>query len=475
MVRTKLRVCLLTILGFMLLACGCTSAQQPLPVYEEQAENKPESTAGPVAETVSENTEPEPAAEPEPDPLPATVLIHGTEYDQNTSYLDLSDCDPQEIPEIAEIIRDMPSLETIRLMTEEGVSKLALSDVALLTDAVPDAEFIYSFDLYEKRISLSDNEVRFKDIEIGNDGEENIRLALSVLNRCERFVLDGCGMDDEVVAQIDEDFPDTRVVWRIYVGNKSALTDDPIIRMTHGITDAMTGPLKYCTDVVYMDLGHDEGISDISFVANMPRLECLILSSAGVSNLSPLKNCTALTWLELVNCVKLKDISPVAGIDSIKYLNISDSGVRDISPVMDMDLDRFSCIGNKISKETIEEFKETHPDCMYAFTGSPWGYAWRYDDYGYHFFSYYARMREVFRYEERSPGGYVFPEDEEPEEEPEEDEAEEDEAEEDETEAVDPEAEAPADEAPEAATPEDDPETSAPVEEPEAAALEEEP
>lgn len=284
-------------------------------------------------------------------------------------------------------------------------------------ETVPDTEtvvqFIYSFDLFDKRIFLSDNEIKYKDTEIGNEGEESIRQALAALNKCTRFVLDECGIDDEIMARINEDYPDIKVVWRVHVGNKTALTNDLIIRMPHGITDAMTEPLKYCTDVVYMDLGHDEGISDISFVANMPALECLILSSAGVSDLSPLKNCRALTWLELVNCVKLKDISLVAGIDSIKYLNISDSGVRDISPVMDMKLDRFSCIGNGISKEIIEEYKEMHPDCMCAFSGSPWGYAWRYDDYGYHFFSYYARMREVFRYEERSPGGYVFPEDEE--------------------------------------------------------------
>ncbi len=406
----------MTILGFMLLACGCTSTQQPLPVYEEQAETESENDIEPADETVSENAEPEPTVEPEP--VPTTVLIHGTEYDRNISYLDLSDCAPEEIPEIAEIIRDMPALETIRLMTDEGGSQLALEDVALLTAAAPDADYIYNFDLYEKTISLSDNEVKYKDIDIGNEGEESIRRALSVLNKCERFVLDECGIDDEIMAGINEDYPDIKVVWRIHVGNKTALTDDPIIRMTHGITDDMTGPLKYCRDVVYMDLGHDEGISDISFVANMPKLECLILSSAGVTDLSPLKNCGALTWLELVNCVKLKDISPIAGMDSIKYLNISDSGVRDISSIMDMQLDRFSCIGNGISNEVSEEYIEKHPDCMVAFKGNPWGYAWRYDDYGYHFFSYYARMREVFRYEERSPGGYVFPEDEEPEEEP---------------------------------------------------------
>lgn len=412
--KAKQVLLLISILIFTLYSGGCTSTQQPAEVNDEQIEETvPETEA--VTETVSENTQPEPTEEPEP--VPAIVMIHGTEYDRDITYLDLSDCAPEEIPEIADIICDMPDLETIRLMTDEEESQLALADVALLTAAAPEAQFIYSFDLYDKRISLSDNEIKYKDIEIGNEGEENIRQALSVLNKCSLFVLDECGIDDEVMAGINEDYPDIKVVWRVHVGNKTALTDDPIIRMTHGITDDMTGPLKYCTDVVYMDLGHDEGISDISFVANMPALECLILSSSTVSDLTPLQNCPKLTWLELVYCQKIKDLTPIAGIDSIKYLNISNTGVRDISPIADMKLDRLSCIDNGISKEVSEEYIEKHPDCMVAFSGNPWGYAWRYDDYGYHFFSYYARMREVFRYEERSPGGYKFPEDVEPEEE----------------------------------------------------------
>ncbi len=348
------------------------------------------------------------------DPVPSTVNIHGVEYDRNETFLDLSDCTPEEIPEIAELIRDMPKLEKINLMDEEDSSLLGLSDVKLLTQAAPDAEFIYRFDLFGRSVSLSANVVRYRKKDIGNEGEESIRQALSVLNKCSCFVLDDCGIDDDVMAGINDDFPDIKVVWRVHVGNKSALTDDTVIRMTHGIDDTMTGPLKYCTEAVYVDLGHDRGISDISFLSNMPHLECLILSSSTVKDLSPLKKCHALTWLELVYCDKVTDISDIAGINSIKYLNISFTKVHDISPLMDMKLDRLCCIGNGISKETIEEYEEKNPDCMTSFSGTPWGYAWRYDDYGYHFFSYYARMREVFRYETTSPGGFKFPEYEEP-------------------------------------------------------------
>ena len=401
---------------------GC-SAQQTASVNEadpaeEAAVTEPAETEEENADVSAQEPEEEEVEEPEEEPLPATVMILGTEYDRGTTSLDLSGCTPEDVPEIAGIICDMPKLKTIGLMDEEDTSLLSPADVSLLKEAAPDAEIIYSFDLFDQRISVSDNAVKYKNAEIGNEGEESIRDALSILNDGTYFVLDDCGIDDEVMAGIRDDFPAIKVVWRVHVGNKSALTDDTVIRMTHGIDDSMTGPLQYCTDVVYMDLGHDSGITEISFVSNMHDLECLVLSSASVSDLTPLQNCTALTWLELVYCGRLDDISPIAGMDSIKYLNISFTGIRDISPIEDMEFDRFNCIGNRIPEETIEEYKEAHPDCIAVFSGTPWGYGWRYDDHGYTFFSYYKRMREVFRYEERSPGGFKFPEDEEPEEQP---------------------------------------------------------
>ncbi|MBP5471112.1 MAG: hypothetical protein J6Y12_00410, partial [Lachnospiraceae bacterium] len=186
---------------------------------------------------------------------------------------------------------------------------------------------------------------------------------------------------------------------------------DQVIRMTHGINDSMTGPLKYCNEVIYMDLGHDSGITDISFIENMPDLECLILSDAQFTDLTPVTNCSNLTWLELVSCYHLQNLSVIADMDSIKFLNISYTRTSDISGIMDMDLDRFSCIGNPLSREAFDEYAEAHPDCICVYSGNPYGYGWRYDDYGYHFFSYYARMREVFRYTQGCPGGFKMPED----------------------------------------------------------------
>ena len=47
---------------------------------------------------------------------------------------------------------------------------------------------------------------------------------------------------------------------------------------------------------------------------------------------------------------------------------------------------------------------ESHPDCWTTYTGSkqPYGKGWRYDDGGYTYFEYYAKMREIFDYDSRA-------------------------------------------------------------------------
>ena len=271
------------------------------------SQSNPQSSPENAATVTSSDPVQTPESSPEPEEtLPQTVEILGKEYDLSENYLDLSDMHPEDIAEISAKMAELPDLAEVNLIPEEGDALLTLPAVCVLKEALPDVHFIYEFDLYVQHLTTEDTEVSFVKAEIGNEGEETIRQALTVLDKCEYFLLDDCGIDDEVMAGIREDFPDTKVVWRIHVGWKSALTDDQVIRMTHGINDSMTGPLKYCNEVIYMDLGHDAGITDISFIENMPDLECLILSDALFTDLTPLTNCSKLTWLELVSCFKIQ-------------------------------------------------------------------------------------------------------------------------------------------------------------------------
>ena len=336
--------------------------------------------------------------------LSYTVELLGESYDADTQELDLSGMKSAQVSEAIPKLGLLTGLQDVTLS-----SGLSLEEVARLQDANPGATFHYTFGLFGKTLSTTDEEVVYKNQNIGNEGEEEIRRALAVLDNCKRFVLDNCKLDNEVLAKIREDFRGgPKVIWRVYFGvdgRYNTLTDDDTIRAVYNVTDKTCGPMKYLEDVKYMDLGHNEYLSDFSFVGYMPQLEVLIASGSLISDLSGFENCKNLTWLELASCSKLKDISPLAGCENLKYLNLSSTSVSDLMPLDGLPLERFVCLRPKASKEEQEIFISIHPKdtCITVFYGysNPYGYGWRYDDNGKTMFWYYKDViRKVFNYDQ---------------------------------------------------------------------------
>lgn len=333
-----------------------------------------------------------------------TVDLFGDSMGADTTELDLSAMGPSQIEEACSKLGVMTNLTKVKLS-----SSLSKADVDKLQDAAPHIVFDYSFSLFGQTISTADEEVTYKNQNIGNDGEEEIREALKILDNCKRFVLDNCGLDNEVLAAIREDFRDgPKVVWRVYFGVNSrynTLTDDDVIRCVKNITDETCGPMKYLEDVVHMDLGHNDTLTDLSFMGYMTKLETAIVSGCAVSDLSGIENCKNLVWLELAYCGKLKDISPLAECTSLKYLNLSYTGVSDYMPLDTLPLERFVCLSPKASTKEQNTFTTIHPkeECLTVFYGStnPYGYGWRYNDNGKTMFWYYKDViRQVFNYDQ---------------------------------------------------------------------------
>ena len=336
--------------------------------------------------------------------LSYTVELLGGSYDADTQELDLSGMKSAQVSEAIPKLGLLTGLQNVTLS-----SGLSLEEVALLQDSNPGATFHYTFGLFGKTLSTTDEEVVYKNQNIGNEGEEEIRRALAVLDNCKRFVLDDCGLDDEVLAQIREDFRGgPKVVWRIWfgVGNRyTTVTDDDTILAVKNVTDSTCGPMKYLEDVKYMDIGHNEYLTDLSFTAYMPKLEVLIASQSAVTDISSLENCKQLTWLELAYCGYLADIEPLAGCENLKYLNLSYTKVTSLAALDGLPLERFVYLKPRASTEEQEIFISIHPKdvCITVFYGysQPYGYGWRYNDNGKTMFSYYKDViRVVFGYDD---------------------------------------------------------------------------
>lgn len=329
-----------------------------------------------------------------------TVELLGTSIESSATELDLSYMESAQVSQAAGQLSLLTNLTTVTLS-----NSLPITDVATLQDACPNATFRYSFSLFGKTLSTTDTEVVYKNHSIGNDGEEKIRQALDILDDCERFVLDNCKIDNEVLAGIREDYRGkTKVVWRVYFGKDNrynSLTDADTLRAVYNVTDDTCEPMKYCEDVKYMDIGHNETLTDLSFVGYMPNIEVLIASGSAVRELVGFENCKKLTWLELASCHKLENIDSLAGCESLTYLNLCYTKVSNYMPLDSLPLERFICLSPKASTEEQNTFISIHEGCRTVFYGynNPWT-AWRYDDNGKTFNDYYKNVvRKAFNYD----------------------------------------------------------------------------
>ena len=335
--------------------------------------------------------------------LDYAVDLFGTSFSVDTTTLDLSAMDASGIEEACRKLGQMSDLTDVTLS-----SSLSFEDVDTLQSAVPHIRFHYTFPLLGRTVSTGDAEIIYKNLNCGDSEEAEIRKALKILDHTSRFVLDNCGFSNETLAQLREDFRGgPKVIWRVWFGTEgryNTLTDDDTIRAVYNVTDDTCGPMKYLEDVKYMDLGHNEYLTDFSFVGFMPELEVLIGSGSAVKDLSGIENCKKLTWLELASCHKLENIEPLAGCDGLKYLNISYTKVKDLAPLDGLKLERFVYLSPKASTKEQNTFLTIHPkaECITVFYGysQPYGYGWRYDDNGKTMFWYYKDViREVFEYD----------------------------------------------------------------------------
>lgn len=339
--------------------------------------------------------------------LTYSLELLGTLYPSNVTQLDLSGLQPEEISTAAAQLSRFQAVSEVELMDSQGASALSPGDVKLLQNALPGALFHYSFELFGKTVSTTDERIEYLDVRIGNKGEEQIRQALDILTCCAYFKLDDCGIDSEIMAGIRDDYPDIKIVWRIYADYFSICTDETMIRMTFDLQDHEISELKYCTDVTYLDVGHNMLLTDISFVRYMPNLECVIISGTSTRNISALEDHDKLIWLEMCYC-SVTDLSVLATCDNLKYLNLGQTFVSDLSALDNLPLERMHCVNTNVSPKEARRFRDAHPDCLTIFSGYQcYGYGWRYDDNGVTYFDYYKNMRKVFRYDEKGYYGNI--------------------------------------------------------------------
>ena len=341
------------------------------------------------------------AEHPEVDVTFSVTLPDGTTLDSDAYTADLSAMNAQDAMQAARQLALLPDLHSVDLGSEKG--GLTMDDVDAIRALLPGAELHYRFTLYGREFDLNDSSLNLRYIPVEDRGAA-VRAVIPHMPQLRTVDMDSCGVSNEDMEQLHLDFPDIKVIWRIWFARKYSVRTDVerILASRPSVAgelwDDDAAQLYYCHDVKYLDIGHNGGITSIGFVRGMPKLEVAILAMGGWSDASPLADCPNLEYLEMQSTI-CNDLSPLSGLTKLRHLNVAHNVyISDITPLYGLkDLERFwlGCYA-QVPREQVDEMRQRCPKCTIntSVFEDPTTDHWRYDDW--EFTDRYALLRVQF-------------------------------------------------------------------------------
>lgn len=306
-----------------------------------------------------------------------SVSINGESYRENTSALTLENVSTEEL------LAALPYLPELKTVTFTGTMPLAEA-VSQMMQLRPDITYVWDFTVCGVKTSSLARELILSDIPMESSAQ--VDAFLPYFYNLERVEMCNCGISNEDMDALCKKYPDTRFVWTVKIGRSSLRTDaTSFIPILHGYSanavirdpkkdaynrlfDEDCVNFKYCIDMICLDLGH-MGITDYSFVANMPNLKYLILADTQGSDFSPLQGLTDLVFLELF-MTKFDQAELLPSLTGLRDLNLGFTTLTNTDPLKEMPwLERLWLPGTHLPAEVYQELRTALPNTRVDYAG----------------------------------------------------------------------------------------------------------
>lgn len=332
----------------------------------------------------------------------------GEELDCRADSLDLRAAADEDVPQIVSALAVLPEVRTLELAPEDGVTSLSFDSLSALAAAAPEAELNCRFELFGQTADWTTEKLKYYRTDIGDDGVDLFREALPYLRALDLLRFEECGItDNDKMAALRADFPEKRVVWSIPIEGYTFMTDTTLINAGILLRDDNAYLLRYMPDVLYFDIGHYKGLSNIEFVRSWPKLQVVILTLTNIRDITPLEDCPDLEFFEC-HGTPIDDISVLADKEKLEYLNIANlPNLTDLTPLYGLkQLKIVRICGSTfthVTQEQVDELKEQLPDTFVSdYGGDPNSSGgWRFKTNGDKSdpTERYALLREQMRYD----------------------------------------------------------------------------
>ena len=310
------------------------------------------------------------------EPKPSNIVsVNGIKYHKLASTIDFSGQNISNSETFADELSQFKGLKEIDLFD----TNLTTVQIAKIAQKYPDLTL--NCDIVIDGVTYDPDTTEYIDFGRKNLAESEGMDLVSVMGlfkNLKKVDMCGCGYENEQMEQFVNAYPETKFVWEIVLADRWTVRTDALafstfqgFDMDHRMTSEEAEPLKYCTDLVALDLGHND-VTDLSFLQYMPNLKILILVDAMegiidgewryIKDLSMLKYCPKLMYLEYF-CNQVTDLSFLQYLPNLVDLNLSWSPVSDYTYLKNLpNIERLYMMGTSIPHHHYLELCELYPD-----------------------------------------------------------------------------------------------------------------
>lgn len=190
-----------------------------------------------------------------------------------------------------------------------------------LFEMLPDAFFLWDMDFYGQTITTDAEEIDISGTEVTDIPALEDKLCF--LPRLRKLIMTDCGISNEDMDALNRRHADIQIVWTVQVGFLKVRTDETTFMPTRHnvwISEADAYNLRYCTEMVVVDVGH-HFVRNCQWAAFMPHLKFLVIGETGISDITPLTGLTELIYLEMFT-IPVTDYSPLVTCTALEDLNL---------------------------------------------------------------------------------------------------------------------------------------------------------
>lgn len=269
----------------------------------------------------------------------AELTLAGMTFSAEESTLDLSG----KKVSLSQLQAVLPSMTQLKTLDLSGTG-IAEDDILNLRMAYPKTNIISTVTLAGETVTLDSSKAlvcgqvcQKNSTKISLTGTEidvaEVERKLDFFPKLEKITMLNADLDCAYMDEVDQRHPDVRFVWTVPCGGISVRSDTlyfyPGLYFGGGEA-AHTRNLRYCRDLVAVDLGHF-WTYDLDWVNYTPHLKFLILMNSRVSDLSPLANLKELYYLEIFETNMVLDYTPLLEVKSLRDINI---GINEADPAV---------------------------------------------------------------------------------------------------------------------------------------------